>query len=72
MQQKSLRLLICFSLVVLCFESFVYAQSNSKADYLYPYKDPYLATASILIMQGSEKPPTSTRWDQRIKLLDHR
>lgn len=56
----------------MCFESFVYAQSISKADYLYPYKDPYLATASILIMQGSEKPPTSTIWNQRIKLLDHR
>jgi len=72
MRQKSLRLLICFSFFVLFFESFGYAQSLSKADYLYPYKDPYLATASILIMQGSEKPPTSTIWDQRIKLLDHR
>ena len=64
MRQKSLRLLISFSFVVLCFESFVYAQSLSKANYLYPYKDSYLATASILIIQGSEKPPTNIIRDQ--------
>jgi hypothetical protein len=72
MRQKSSTLLIYFSFVVLCFQSFVFAQSISEADYPYPYKDPYLATASIFIMQGSEKPPTSKIWDQRIKILDHR
>ncbi|MDD5411276.1 MAG: alpha/beta hydrolase [Methylobacter sp.] len=73
MQQKKSGLLISyFFSAALSFQTNAFAQRIDEASYQYPYKDPYLATTTVALMQGSENPPTSEINDLRIKVLDHR
>ncbi len=71
-QIKSIMLVSYFFSAVLFFQPAAFAQRIDEASYQYPYKDPYLATATVSIMQGSEHPPTSEIKDLRVKVLDHR
>ena len=54
------------------FQTNAFAVRIDEAAYQYPYKDPYLATTTIAIMNGSEKPPTSEIKDLRIKIQENR
>ncbi|HEY8095313.1 MAG TPA: alpha/beta hydrolase, partial [Methylobacter sp.] len=71
-QKKSALLISCFFSAVLSFQPNAFAQRIDEASYRYPYKDPYLATMTSALMQGSENPPTSEIEDLHIKVLDHR
>lgn len=73
MRQKNSALLIaCFFSAVWLFQPNAFAQRIDEASYRYPYKDPYLATMTTALMQGSENPPTSEIKDLRANILDHR
>lgn len=73
MRQKKLILLIfCFFSAILLFQPNAFAQRIDEASYRYPYKNPYLATLTVAIMQGSENPPMSEIKNLRLKVLDHR
>lgn len=73
MRQKHSAILIsCFFSAVLSCQPDAFAKRIDEASYPYPYKDPYLATTTIAIMNGSEKPPTSEIKDLRVKVLENR
>ncbi len=72
MRQQKPILLFCFFLAVLSCQSNAFARRIDEASYQYPYKNPYLATLTVAIMQGSENPTMSEIKDLRIKVLDHR
>ncbi len=73
MRQKISALFIAFFFwAALSFQPDAFAKRIDEAAYHYPYKDPYLATSTIGIIQGSEKPPTSEIKDLRIDVLNHR
>lgn len=71
-QNKSVMLNACFFSAILFFQPNVFAKRIDEASYQYPYKDPYLATTTVAIMNGSEKPPASEIRDLRIKALENR
>lgn len=70
--KKPTLLIFCFFPAVLFFHANAFAQRIDEASYRYPYKNPYLATMTVAIMQGSENPPMSEIKDLRVKVLDHR
>jgi hypothetical protein len=70
-QIKSAMLIAYFFSAALSFQSAAFARKIDEAAYHYPYKDPYLATSTIGLMQGSEKPPTSEIKDLRIRVFNH-
>lgn len=72
LQKKSVILISCFISAVLFFPPAALAKRVDEASYPYPYKDPYLATTTIAIMNGSEKPATSEIRDLRVKALENR
>lgn len=65
-------LVSCFFSVLLCLQPNAHATSISEDAYPYPYQDPYLATATAGILQGSEHPPTSEIKDLRLRTGNHR
>jgi hypothetical protein len=69
---KPLLLIVWFFSAVLSFQPNAFAQRIDQASYRYPYQNPYLATMTAAILQGSENPPMSEIKDLRIKVLDHR
>lgn len=71
-QKNSVLLIACFFSAVLSFQPNAFAERIDEASYRYPYKDPYLATMTVALMQGSESPPTSEIEDLRVNILDHR
>jgi len=71
-QQLSALFISSFISAVLLFQSNVFAQRVDEASYRYPYKDPYLATTTSALMQGSKRPLTSEIEDQHVKVLGHR
>lgn len=71
-QKKSAMLISCFFSAVLSFQPNASAQRIDETSYHYPYKNPYLATATVALMQGSENPPMSEIEDLRVKVLDNR
>ncbi|MDD5462259.1 MAG: alpha/beta hydrolase [Methylococcales bacterium] len=70
--QKSALLIACFFLAILSFQSTAFAQRIDEKSYQYPYKNPYIATATVGIMRGNEELPATDINDLRIKVLDHR
>lgn len=71
-QKKSALFISCFFFLALSFQPDAFAQRVDEASYQYPYKDPYLATMTAALMQGSEKSPGGEIEDLRLKILDHR
>ncbi len=71
-QQKSAMLISCIFFAVLAFQSGAYAQRIDEGSYHYPYINPYLATATVSLLQGTENPPTSEIKDLRVKILAQR
>ena len=72
MRQIKLAMLIaCFLSVALSFQPAAFAQRIDETSYHYPYNDPYLATSTIGLMQGSEKPLTSDIKDLRLRVFNH-
>ncbi|MDD5267205.1 MAG: alpha/beta hydrolase [Methylococcales bacterium] len=69
---KSAMLIFYIFAASLSFQPDASAQRIDEASYHYPYKDPYLATSTLGLMQGSEKPPTSEIKDLRLNVLNHR
>ncbi|MGZ4959918.1 MAG: alpha/beta hydrolase [Methylomonas sp.] len=49
-----------------------FAKKIDEASYQYPYKDPYLATTTVALMNGSEKLSTAEIKDLRIEILKNR
>ncbi len=73
MRSKSSILPISSVLVIAFFlQTNVFAEKIDAASYPYPYKDPYLATTTVAILQGTEHPPTSKIRDLQVKVYDHR
>ena len=62
----------CLLIAVTFFQVNALAVSVDEASYLYPYKDPYLATTTIAIMKGSENPPSSVINDLRLNVIQNR
>ncbi|MGZ8173324.1 MULTISPECIES: alpha/beta hydrolase [Methylobacter] len=71
-QRKSTLLMFYLFTAALFFQPNAFAQRIDEASYRYPYKDPYLATMTAALMQGSESPPTGEIEDLQVKVLDHR
>lgn len=57
---------------MLCFQPTAFAKKIDEASYQYPYKDPYLATTTVALMNGSEKLSTAEIKDLRIEILENR
>jgi pimeloyl-ACP methyl ester carboxylesterase len=70
--KKSALLMSCFFLAAWSLQPNAFAQRIDETSYRYPYKDPYIATMTAALMQGSENPPTSEIEDLRANILDHR
>jgi pimeloyl-ACP methyl ester carboxylesterase len=70
--QKPALLIIYFLSAFFVFLSTAFAQRIDEKSYLYPYKNPYIATATVGIMRGDEALPATEINDLRIKILDHR
>jgi len=71
-QRKSTLLMFYLFTAALFFQPNAFAQRIDEASYRYPYKDPYLATMTAALMQGSESPPNGEIEDLQVKVLDHR
>jgi pimeloyl-ACP methyl ester carboxylesterase len=71
-QNKSAMLIPLYLSAVLSFQPNAFAERIDAASYQYPYKDPYPATMTVAILQGSEHPPTGDIKDLHVKVLNHR
>jgi pimeloyl-ACP methyl ester carboxylesterase len=71
-QKKSAMIASYFFFAALFFHVDGFAQRIAESSYSYPYKDPYLASTTVVLMQGSENPPMGELKDLRIDVLKHR
>jgi hypothetical protein len=61
-----------FFFLLMCGVPDVRAERINEAAYPYPYKNPLIATSTVLLMQGKEIIPTGDIRDLRIKILEGR
>jgi pimeloyl-ACP methyl ester carboxylesterase len=71
-QKKSAILVSYFFFAALFFQVDGFAQRIAESSYPYPYKAPYLASTTVVLMQGSENPPASEIKDLRVDVLKDR
>jgi hypothetical protein len=72
MHFKKAGFIYSFFLAVFFLPSDAVGLRIDPAEYPYPYRDPYVATATVALMQGREKLPSGRIQDLRIKVLDGR
>ena len=60
------------SFIVAVFPSTAIALRIDAANYPYPYRDPYVATATVALMQGREKLPTGVIRDLEVRVIGGR
>ncbi|MGR8981569.1 MAG: alpha/beta hydrolase [Gammaproteobacteria bacterium] len=70
-RQKILHLAALIFVILSCRPEAL-AQIIDEANYRYPYKDPFVATATVALMQGREAIPSGHIRDLEIKVLDGR
>lgn len=63
---------VSFSLVVLFFQADASAWRMDAGSYRYPYKDPYVATATVTLMQGREELPSGNIRNLEIMVIEGR
>jgi hypothetical protein len=64
--------MLCILSAVLTFQPNALAIRIDEKAYRYPYKDPYLATTTVAILNGTEKPQTSEIKDLRLTVQENR
>ena len=72
MQPKKAIFIDAFFLMALFFQPAAVAWKINAATYRYPYKDPYVATSTVALMQGREELPSGDIRDLEITVLEGR